>query len=57
VNDIDAARAQLVEKGVDVSEVQTLDTRDGGKFVFFTDLDGNNWAVQEIRDHVGAPLA
>ncbi len=56
VNDIDAARTQLVGRGIDVSEVQTLDTRDGGKFVFFADLDGNNWAVQEIRDHVGAPL-
>jgi hypothetical protein len=30
------------------------DPRDGGKFVFFTDPDGNNWAVQEVRDHVRA---
>src|SRR5512139_1125622 len=41
VNDIEVARAQLVERGVEVSEVQTLDPRDGGKFVFFTDPDGN----------------
>ncbi len=56
VADIEAARAQLVERGVDVSEVQTLDPRDGGKFAFFTDPDGNNWAVQEIRDRIGVPL-
>jgi catechol 2,3-dioxygenase-like lactoylglutathione lyase family enzyme len=56
VTDIEAARAQLAERGVDVSEVQTLDLRDGGKFVFFSDPDGNNWAVQEVRERVGAPL-
>ena len=56
VTDIEAARAQLAERGVEASEVQTLDPRDGGKFVFFSDPDGNNWAVQEVRKHVGAPL-
>jgi catechol 2,3-dioxygenase-like lactoylglutathione lyase family enzyme len=55
VTDIEAARAQLAGRGVEVSAIQTLDSRDGGKFVFFTDPDGNNWAVQEVRDHVGAP--
>jgi len=56
VNDIEAARAQLAGRGVEVSPVQTLDPRDGGKFVFFSDPDGNNWAVQEVRERVGAPL-
>jgi len=56
VTDIDAARAELSGRGVDVSGVQILDARDGGKFLYFTDPDGNNWAVQEIRDYVGAPL-
>jgi len=56
VTDIEAARAQLIDRGVEVSEVQVLDPRDGGKFVYVTDPDGNNWAVQEIRDHVGASL-
>jgi catechol 2,3-dioxygenase-like lactoylglutathione lyase family enzyme len=56
VNDIESARAQLAGRGVEVSPVQTLDPRDGGKFVFFSDPDGNNWAVQEIRERVGAPL-
>jgi catechol 2,3-dioxygenase-like lactoylglutathione lyase family enzyme len=56
VTDIGAARAQLAGAGVAVSEIQTLDPRDGGKFVFFSDPDGNNWAVQEIRERVGAEL-
>jgi len=56
VTDIGAARAELAGRGVDVSDVQVLDARDGGKFCYFTDPDGNNWAVQEVRDHVGAPL-
>jgi predicted enzyme related to lactoylglutathione lyase len=45
VSDIDAARAELVERGVDVSEVQKFDW---GSFVFFSDPDGNGWAVQQI---------
>jgi catechol 2,3-dioxygenase-like lactoylglutathione lyase family enzyme len=56
VRDIEAARAQLTGAGVEASEIQTLDPRDGGKFVYFTDPDGNNWAVQEIRERVGAEL-
>jgi predicted enzyme related to lactoylglutathione lyase len=45
VSDIHAARAELAERGVDVSEVQTFPW---GSFVFFSDPDGNRWAVQEI---------
>jgi predicted enzyme related to lactoylglutathione lyase len=45
VSDIDAAHAELVERGVDVSEVQKFDW---GSFVFFSDPDGNGWAVQQI---------
>jgi catechol 2,3-dioxygenase-like lactoylglutathione lyase family enzyme len=56
VTDIGAARAQLAGAGVEVSEIQTLDPRDGGKFVFFSDPDGNSWAVQEVRERVGAEL-
>jgi predicted enzyme related to lactoylglutathione lyase len=44
VSDIDAARAALVERGVDVSEVQDFDW---GSFVFFRDPDGNGWSVQQ----------
>ena len=56
VNDIEAARAELAGRGVEVSGVQTMDPRDGGKFLFFSDPDGNNLAVQEIRERAGAPL-
>ena len=56
VTDIDAARAELAGRGVEVSPVQILDPRDGGKFVFFADPDGNNWALQEVRERVGAEL-
>ncbi|MGH9132274.1 MAG: VOC family protein [Acidimicrobiales bacterium] len=44
VADINAARAELVERGVEVSEVQQLP---GGSFVFFSDPDGNSWSVQD----------
>jgi catechol 2,3-dioxygenase-like lactoylglutathione lyase family enzyme len=45
VSDINAARAELVERGVEVSEVQKFDW---GSFVFFNDPDGNGWSVQEV---------
>ena len=45
VPDIEAARAELVEREVEVSEVQEFDW---GSFVFFSDPDGNGWAVQQI---------
>jgi predicted enzyme related to lactoylglutathione lyase len=45
VSDINAARAELVERGVDVSDIQVFDW---GSFVFFSDPDGNGWAVQQI---------
>ena len=56
VTDIEAARAELVGRGVAVSEIQVMDPRDGGKFVFFADPDGNNWALPEIRVQAGATL-
>jgi catechol 2,3-dioxygenase-like lactoylglutathione lyase family enzyme len=56
VGDIGAARAELAGRGVEVTEVRQLDPRDGGKFMFFADPDGNQWAVQEVRERVGAPL-
>ena len=45
VPDADAARAELLERGVEVGEVQDFPW---GRFVFFEDPDGNGWAVQEI---------
>jgi len=46
VEDIEVARDQLAGGGVDVSEVQDFPW---GRFVFFSDPDGNGWAVQEIQ--------
>ena len=45
VEDIEAARAELVERGVEVSDIQEFDW---GSFVFFSDPDGNGWSVQAI---------
>ena len=56
VPDLRAARDQLVEHGVDVSEIKVVgenprpqpDPLDNVGFVFFSDPDGNGWAVQQI---------
>jgi catechol 2,3-dioxygenase-like lactoylglutathione lyase family enzyme len=45
VPDADAARAELLGRGAEVSEVQQFPW---GKFVFFEDPDGNAWSVQQI---------
>ena len=45
VADIQAAHAELVERGVEVSDVQEFPW---GSFVFFSDPDGNGWAVQQL---------
>jgi catechol 2,3-dioxygenase-like lactoylglutathione lyase family enzyme len=45
VEDIQAARAELAERGLEVGEVQEFPW---GKFVFFSDPDGNGWAVQQL---------
>jgi catechol 2,3-dioxygenase-like lactoylglutathione lyase family enzyme len=44
VGDIDRAREQLLSRGVEVGDVQDFPW---GRFVFFTDPDGNGWAVQQ----------
>ena len=48
VADVAAAREELVSRGVEVSDVQVFDW---GSFVFFTDPDGNGWALQELPDY------
>jgi catechol 2,3-dioxygenase-like lactoylglutathione lyase family enzyme len=45
VVDADAARADLLARGVEVSEV---DDQPWGRFVYFSDPDGNRWALQQI---------
>ncbi len=59
VPDIDAARAELQERGAEVSEVQHFDGsawRPGGggdwnSFAFFSDPDGNGWVLQQSPGH------
>jgi catechol 2,3-dioxygenase-like lactoylglutathione lyase family enzyme len=46
VSDIEAAHAELAERGVEVS---AIDDTPWGSFVFFADPDGNRWAVQQIQ--------
>lgn len=45
VADVDAARTELLARGLEIGEVQTFDW---GSFVFFSDPDGNRWAVQQL---------
>jgi predicted enzyme related to lactoylglutathione lyase len=52
VEDAEAARAALAERGVEVSEVQEFPW---GRFVFFSDPDGNGWSVQQIQ-YPGRPI-
>jgi catechol 2,3-dioxygenase-like lactoylglutathione lyase family enzyme len=47
VDDIEAAHAELAGRGVEVGDVQTFPW---GAFVFFSDPDGNGWAVQAIPE-------
>jgi len=56
VSDAVAAREELVGRGVECSEVQVIDPRDGGTFFGFTDPDGNSWAVQELKVRAEQPL-
>ncbi len=60
VSDIDAARAELVKRGTDVSEIFHFESgvqapgpdpqrADYGSFLSFSDPDGNGWMVQEVR--------
>jgi predicted enzyme related to lactoylglutathione lyase len=51
VEDADAAHADLASRGVEVSDVQEFPW---GRFVFFSDPDGNRWAVQEIQQPAGS---
>ena len=59
VRDVRAARAELLERGVNVSEVQVIAASgqrpaEAGEalnyvgFIFFSDPDGNSWAVQQM---------
>jgi catechol 2,3-dioxygenase-like lactoylglutathione lyase family enzyme len=61
VKDVRAARAHLLDRAVEVTDVQVYDTdglRPGREdddlnnvgFIYFSDPDGNGWVVQQITD-------
>jgi catechol 2,3-dioxygenase-like lactoylglutathione lyase family enzyme len=56
VPDAAAARQQLLERGVEVSDLSVITDADGGTFFGFEDPDGNSWAVQEIKARSNKPL-
>ena len=56
VADAEAARAELVGRGVEASEIQVFDERDGGTFFGFSDPDGNTWSVQQLKVRADKPL-
>ena len=56
VADAQAARQELLDRGVAVSEIMKFDERDGGTFFGFADPDGNSWAVQELKVRGEMPL-
>jgi predicted enzyme related to lactoylglutathione lyase len=56
VADAEAARSELVGRGVECSEIQVFDARDGGTLFGFSDPDGNTWAVQQLKVRGEKPL-
>jgi catechol 2,3-dioxygenase-like lactoylglutathione lyase family enzyme len=56
VADAAAARQELLDRGVRVSEITVFDERDGGTFFGFSDPDGNTWAVQQLKARAEKPL-
>ena len=56
VSDAGAAREELLDRGVDVTELTVITETDGGTFFGFQDPDGNSWAVQEIKARERTPL-
>jgi predicted enzyme related to lactoylglutathione lyase len=51
VDDAEASRTELAERGVEVSDVQVFPW---GSFVFFQDPDGNGWALQAMTHRTEA---
>jgi predicted enzyme related to lactoylglutathione lyase len=56
VADAASARQELLERGVDVSEITSFGDQDGSTFFGFSDPDGNTWAVQELKVRGASPL-
>ena len=56
VADAQAARDELLARGVEASELQSFGDQDGSTFFGFADPDGNTWAVQELKVRATKPL-
>jgi predicted enzyme related to lactoylglutathione lyase len=56
VADALAARQELLDRGVEASEIMTFSPDDGGTFFGFSDPDGNAWAVQQLKIRGEKPL-
>ena len=56
VADAQAARDELLSRGVEASEPQSFGDQDGSTFFGFADPDGNTWAVQELKVRATKPL-
>jgi catechol 2,3-dioxygenase-like lactoylglutathione lyase family enzyme len=46
VEDIEAARAELLDRGVEISEIEDMDW--GARHAYFRDPDGNSWQLQQV---------
>jgi catechol 2,3-dioxygenase-like lactoylglutathione lyase family enzyme len=56
VSDAQAARQELLDRGVEASDIMVFSEDDGGTFFGFADPDGNTWAVQELKVRAEKPL-
>ena len=56
VADAEAARSELIGRGVECSEIMVFSPDDGGTFFGFSDPDGNTWAVQQLKVRAEKPL-
>jgi predicted enzyme related to lactoylglutathione lyase len=56
VADVAIARQELLDRGVEASEIIVFDERDGGTLFGFSDPDGNTWSVQQIKARADKPL-
>jgi catechol 2,3-dioxygenase-like lactoylglutathione lyase family enzyme len=56
VPDAAAARQELLDRGVDASDLTVVTDAEGGTFFGFHDPDGNSWAVQEMKARANTPL-
>ena len=56
VADARAARQELLDRGVEVSDIMEFSPDDGGTFFGYSDPDGNTWAVQQLKVRGEKPL-